>query len=75
MRLEKVSAGYGRKVVVRDVNIDIRQGEIICLIGPNGGGKSTLLKSINGSLSFIEGEVYLDLRKLSSLSAKEISKE
>ena len=37
MRLEKVSAGYGRKVVVRDVNIDIRQGEIICLIGPNGG--------------------------------------
>lgn len=75
MRLEKVSAGYGRKVVVRDVNIDIRQGEIICLIGPNGGGKSTLLKSINGSLSLIEGEVYLDLRKLSSLSAKEISKE
>ena len=75
MKLEKVSAGYGQRVVVQNVNIDIRKGEIICLIGPNGGGKSTLLKSINGSLGLMEGAIYLDSRKLSSLSAKEISKE
>lgn len=74
MRLEKVSAGYGHRVVVENVNIDIKEGEIICLIGPNGGGKSTLLKSINGSLDLLEGVIYLDSRNLSTLSAKEISK-
>lgn len=75
MRLDKVNAGYKTKVVVRDASIEVGKGEIICLIGPNGGGKSTLLKSINGSLKLISGVVYLGDKELSSLSVKEIARQ
>ncbi len=74
MKLDKVSAGYGQKVIVRDVTIDIQKGEVICLIGPNGGGKSTLLKSINGSLAIKGGSIFLGEKDLSLLSVKEIAR-
>ncbi len=48
MRIEKLSAGYHKKIIVNGVNLEVRSGEIISLIGPNGGGKTTLLKSIYG---------------------------
>ena len=46
MRISDLYAGYQKKIVVRNVTLDIKEGEIISLIGPNGGGKSTLLKKI-----------------------------
>lgn len=75
MRLDKVLAGYKNKIIVRDVSLEIERGEIICLIGPNGGGKSTLLKSMNGSLKLIGGAVYLGQKDMTTLSAKEISRQ
>lgn len=75
MRLDKVLAGYKNKIIVRDVSLEIEKGEIICLIGPNGGGKSTLLKSMNGSLKLIGGAVYLGEKDLSELPAKEIARQ
>lgn len=75
MKLENVEAGYHRKIVVRDVSIDISRGEIIGVIGPNGGGKSTLLKTINGSLSLIGGNVYLGDLDVKTASPKEISRQ
>ena len=60
MRLDNVSVGYKKKIIVRDVSIEISKGEIISLIGPNGGGKSTLLKSISGQLSLLGGSVYIE---------------
>ena len=74
MKLEKVNAGYHKKIVVRDVDLEPRPGEIIGVIGPNGGGKSTLLKSINGSLSLIGGNVFIGDLNISTASAKEISR-
>ena len=75
MKLDKVVAGYHKKIVVRDVNLEVGSGEIIGIIGPNGGGKSTLLRSINGSLSLIGGSVFLEDLDVSKASAKEISKK
>ena len=46
LRLEKVSVGYGERVLLREVSLSIRQGERIALIGENGTGKSTLIKTI-----------------------------
>jgi ABC-type cobalamin/Fe3+-siderophores transport system ATPase subunit/Zn-finger protein len=74
MKLSSVWAGYNRKIVVGDVSVDIADGEIITLIGPNGGGKSTLIKSISGSLKLIGGAVFIGDEDISALSAKEISK-
>lgn len=75
MRLEKVSAGYNRKIIVRDVDIKVAKGEIISLIGPNGGGKSTLLKSISGQLSLLGGSVYIGKDDIRDIPLKEMSKK
>lgn len=48
LRLENVSTGYGKRQVLFDLSIDIKQGEIVLLIGANGSGKSTVLKYIYG---------------------------
>lgn len=71
---EKLNVGYGKKVVLRDVNIEVQSGKIVTLIGPNGSGKSTVLKSITGQLKTLGGLVYIDGNKMDELSSKEISK-
>ena len=73
MKIEGLSVGYRQKIIVRDMELEIKKGEIISLIGPNGGGKSTVLKSISGQLKPIEGTVFLDGRKLSDFSLKELA--
>lgn len=47
MRLESLWLGYGERWVVRDVNLPVRQGEVLALIGASGSGKTTLLRSLN----------------------------
>ncbi len=75
MKLDKVAAGYDRKIVVRDVSIDIKKGEIISLIGPNGAGKSTLLKSINKSLTPISGSVFIGGRDIKDVKVKDLARK
>jgi ATP-binding cassette subfamily F protein 3 len=53
--LEDVKAGYGEKVVLKDVNVSLRSGERIGLLGVNGAGKSTLVKTIAGVLHVLSG--------------------
>ena len=52
-----VSFSYGRHLVVEDADFDIFEGESICVVGPNGGGKSTLLKLMLGLLSPDRGQI------------------
>jgi phosphate transport system ATP-binding protein len=47
MRIESVSLAYGRRWVVREVTLPVRQGEVLALIGASGSGKTTLLRSLN----------------------------
>lgn len=55
--LQNVTFSYNSRPALRDVNLDIPAGAFSCVIGPNGGGKSTLLKLILGLLTPNEGEV------------------
>ena len=55
--LEGISAGYGGPIVLQDVTLALNQGEFLGLVGPNGGGKSTLLKVILGLLVPSQGRV------------------
>jgi branched-chain amino acid transport system ATP-binding protein len=52
-----LSSGYGEAIIVRDVNFEVRPGEIFALLGKNGMGKSTLLKGIMGFLPPMSGSV------------------
>ncbi|MDR1395787.1 MAG: ABC transporter ATP-binding protein [Deltaproteobacteria bacterium] len=67
--LRNVSCGYGRKVLLAGLNAVIRTGEVFCLLGPNGIGKTTLFKTILGFLPLAAGEILLDGRSLGSLSS------
>lgn len=59
IRLEHVSFDYGDHRVLEDINLKIYEDDFIGIIGPNGGGKSTLLKIILGLLNPREGNVFL----------------
>ncbi len=74
IRLSDIIAGYGKRKIVEGVDLEIKKGEIVTLIGPNGGGKSTLLKSINGSLKLLKGSVFIGDDDISKLPLKEVAK-
>jgi len=60
LRIEGLSAGYGESRVLREVSLDVPRGRIVCLMGRNGVGKTTLLKSVMGLLPAWSGRVRLD---------------
>lgn len=55
--LEGVWAGYDNEIVLQDVNMSVYAGDFVGLIGPNGGGKTTLLRAILGLLPPLRGEI------------------
>lgn len=57
VRMKGLSAGYDGETVISDIDLDIERGEFFGIIGPNGGGKSTLLKVILGLLSPTKGSI------------------
>lgn len=57
LSLRNVSAGYGQNVVLRHVDLDIGKHDFIGVIGPNGGGKTTLIKVILGLIEPLQGQV------------------
>ncbi|WUO43076.1 ABC transporter ATP-binding protein [Streptomyces sp. NBC_00285] len=52
-----LSAGYGTQPVVRDLDLEVRPGEVVALLGPNGAGKTTTLRALSGDLAPMGGEV------------------
>jgi branched-chain amino acid transport system ATP-binding protein len=72
LELRNVSTHYGLIAVLRDVNVEIRPGEIVCLLGGNASGKSTTLKTILGMVTPSQGEVVYDGKPISGLSTTQI---
>jgi zinc transport system ATP-binding protein len=62
--VQQVSVRYEDRTVLKDVSMQLRQGEFACLIGPNGAGKSTLLKSIIGLVQPTSGKVQSHARQI-----------
>jgi branched-chain amino acid transport system ATP-binding protein len=72
LELEQVHAGYGRIDALRGVSLAVRQGELVCLIGANGAGKTSTLKTISGLLRARAGRILFDGAELHRLSPSEI---
>ena len=71
--VRKLDTGYGGRQVLFGVDIDVKEGEIVALLGTNGAGKSTLLKSISGVVEADKGAVVLDGRDITHAPPNEIA--
>lgn len=69
IELQNLSLGYGKRSLLSDVNAVIEDGQLTALIGRNGSGKSTLLRTIAGLNRSYDGQILLNGRNLSDLSA------
>ena len=74
LALDRVSAAYGAARVLFDVSLEVEAGEVAVLLGRNGAGKSTTLKSVMGLVPAIRGSVRLDGRELAGLPPYRISR-
>ncbi|MED5075709.1 ABC transporter ATP-binding protein, partial [Anoxybacillus geothermalis] len=71
LEVRAVSHRYGQQQVLDGVTFAVEKGEIFGILGPNGSGKTTLIKLISKELPLASGEIVIDGRKLSALSAKQ----
>jgi branched-chain amino acid transport system ATP-binding protein len=72
LELRNVSTHYGLVAVLRNVNVEIYPGEMVCLLGGNASGKTTTLRTILGYVEPSEGEVFLDGEVISGLPTTQI---
>ncbi|HEX7022919.1 MAG TPA: ATP-binding cassette domain-containing protein, partial [Trueperaceae bacterium] len=75
LKVDGVTTGYGAMEVLRNVSLEVGEGEIVSIIGPNGAGKSTLMKAIFGLLKPWRGSISFDGRDISGLSPDRIVKQ
>ena len=74
LRFDRVNTFYGKSHILDDATLDVRDGEIVALLGRNGAGKSTLLKSLSGLVPPASGSITLDGREISRLPAPDIAR-
>jgi len=74
LEVKKLFAGYGYGDVLKDISFKVEPGEKLCILGPNGCGKTTLLKTISRIIKY-RGEITLEGTDISSLSRKELAKK
>ncbi len=78
LRTDNLRIGYRKKnevnLIASDINIEIKQGELVAVIGINGAGKSTLLKTLSGILQSVDGEVFISNNKLSNTDPSDLAR-
>lgn len=70
-KVEDLKFSYGKKEILKGINFEINSSDIISILGPNGCGKTTLLKLILGFLKPTQGKVYFDGKDISKIKAKQ----
>lgn len=73
LKAKNISAGYGEQIIIRNISLDLYESTITTIIGPNGCGKSTFLKSISGIINPIEGDIEIYGNDVTDLNTFELS--
>ncbi|MCR2747821.1 ABC transporter ATP-binding protein [Limnobacter parvus] len=72
---QNLSVGHGGCAVVEHINLELKQGEILCLLGPNGSGKSTLIKTLLNLIEPCAGQVLLNNTPLQQLPTHDLARQ
>ncbi len=75
LELKNLTTGYKKLSVLQNLSLRIGKNEFVGIIGPNGGGKSTLLRSMCGILSPWQGEILINGKSITSMNKKEIARK
>lgn len=75
LRTTELSLAYGNRQIVKQLNVEVPDGRITALVGANGSGKSTILKSMARILNPVQGGVYLDGKLIHRQPTKEVAKQ
>jgi iron complex transport system ATP-binding protein len=74
LEIKELCSGYNKIDIIKDINIKVNKGENLFIIGPNGCGKSTFLKSIANIIDY-NGRIEIDGEDISSLKRKDLAKK
>lgn len=74
LELKNVTCGYGLETIIHDISMEIESGEVLCILGPNGVGKTTLFKTILGFLKLQNGKILIDGKSIYDYKNKELAK-
>lgn len=69
--LKKVNKAFGSRQIIRNLDLSIEEGSILCIVGPSGGGKTTLLRILAGLETYDSGEFLLDGQPFNPSTSKE----
>lgn len=75
LKIEDLEFSYGNGLILQNLNLEIDKGEFVAIIGPNGVGKSTLLRLVDGILKPTQGSISLDGKNINQLHRKTIAKK
>lgn len=75
LKIQNVTGGYSNNPILRNIDIEVQNGDFFALLGPNGSGKTTLFKLITGQLPIQKGKVLLSGKDISSYSKLEKAKK
>jgi ABC-type branched-subunit amino acid transport system ATPase component len=75
LEVNNLNAGYGFLQILRDVSLNVDQGEYVCLVGPNGAGKSTTLKTIAGLVKPMSGEILFKGEPIGGLKGNQVARK
>ncbi len=74
LELRRVSGGYGPVTVLRDLDLEVAEGEVAVILGANGAGKTTTLRAICGMLGKIQGDIFFDGSSIAKRSTQAIAR-
>jgi iron complex transport system ATP-binding protein len=75
LKASDLHVSYGDEPIVKGVSLEVANGELVAVVGPNGCGKTTLLRSLSRTLKPAKGAVYLDEREIFHFSGRELARE
>lgn len=75
LEVDGIESRYGKVVALRDVSVTVEEGEVVVLLGVNGAGKSTTLKTISGLLHPVHGQIRFDGKRIDHMSPEAIVRQ